>query len=121
MTHESSSRGDKHAPSTGVAASFSYTVTAEFDDPAVMGEWIDWLRDGHLAEVIAGGALDAELVQFDGPAHRCAVRYHFRDRAAFERYEREFAPRLRQDGLERFPPERGVRYQRNTGVVRARK
>lgn len=108
---------------------FSYTVTAEFDDPRIAEEWIAWLRDEHLREVCAAGALDAEVIRFDMPAAvsdvtghqavRCEVRYHFESRAAFERYVREHAPRLREEGLRRFPPERGIAYSRSIGEVAA--
>jgi hypothetical protein len=101
---------------------FVYTVACAFDDPKVAEEWIAWLRDGHLAEVRAAGALDAEVVRCDAPAGdaravRCEARYHFHSRAAFAEYEREHAPRLRADGLKRFPPERGLKYERMTGEV----
>src|SRR5688572_24380203 len=106
---------------------FAYTVTATFDDPQVAQEWIAWLRDEHLREVCDAGAMDAEVILFDpamddsagprpGPV-RCEVRYHFASRQAFAAYERDHAARLRQAGLKRFPPERGVRYQRSTGTT----
>jgi hypothetical protein len=95
----------------------AYTVACSFDDPAVAGAWVAWLRDGHLAEVCAAGALDGRIVKLDGPAPRYEVRYHFADRAAFEAYERGTAARLRAEGLARFPPERGVRYARTIGEV----
>jgi hypothetical protein len=100
----------------------SYTVTAEFDDAAVAREWVDWLRDGHLAEVLAAGAMDAEIVRFDreaagGLRTLCEVRYHFTSREAFAAYERDHAPGLRAAGLKLFPPQRGVRYQRSLGEV----
>ena len=100
---------------------FAYTVTCEFDDPAVADEWIAWLRNEHLAEVCEAGALDAEAIRFDRTAGdartRCEVRYHFADRAAFKIYERDHAPRLRAAGLERFPPALGLRYSRSVGEV----
>ena len=106
---------------------FSYTVAATFEDDRIAQEWIAWLRDEHLAEVCAAGALDAEVIRCDavdgGDAKsqsRCEVRYHFASRAAFEVYVRDHAPRLRTDGLKRFPPERGVAYERATGEVVAR-
>lgn len=96
---------------------FAYTVGCSFSDPAVAEAWVGWLTGGHLAEVCAAGALDACLVKLDGPPLRYEVRYHFADRAAFEAYEREHAPRLRAEGLARFPPEHGVAYARSTGEV----
>jgi hypothetical protein len=101
---------------------FTYTVIGDFDDAAVAGEWIDWLRNGHLKAVLDGGALSAELVRLEPTAAaplRLEVRYRFADRAAFERYERDVAPALRADGLARFPPSRGVRLTRVLGEVLA--
>jgi hypothetical protein len=97
----------------------AYTVAATFRDAALAAEWLRWLEDGHLAEVLAGGATDAEVVALDGPEPSYEVRYHFPSREAFERYEREHAPRLRAEGLRRFPPEKGVTYRRSVGTVAA--
>ena len=103
---------------------FAYTVACEFTDPAVADEWLDWLIGEHLAQVVAAGALDADVVRIDsGPGAapiRCEARYRFASRAAFGEYERDHAPRLRADGLARFPPERGLRYERSTGEIVAR-
>lgn len=98
---------------------FAYTVTCTFDDPAIADEWIAWLRDTHLADVCAAGALDAEVIRLDGSPCRCEVRYHFASRESFAAYERDHAPRLRAEGLQRFSPERGLKYERSTGEVRA--
>ena len=68
----------------------------------------------------AGGATATGLA---GAADRgIPVEAHFRfaDRAAFEAYERDGAPRLRAEGLELFPPEAGVTYRRRTGEVAVR-
>ncbi len=109
---------------------FSYTVIATFDDPRIADKWIAWLRDEHLAEVCAAGAKDAEVIRVDTSAAisattghqqvRCEVHYHFTSRDAFDRYARDHAPRLRQEGLRRFPPKRGISYERATGEVVAR-
>lgn len=96
---------------------YSYTVRATFTNAAVREEWIGWLREKHLREVCEAGAVDAEVIRFDGEPMTCEVRYHFDSRAAFATYEKEQAPRLRADGLKRFPPERGVQYERATGEV----
>jgi len=99
---------------------FSYTVACTFDDPAVAAEWIAWLRDEHLKDVCDAGALDAEVIRCDvatDSKSRCEVRYHFESKAAFDAYVRDHAPRLREEGLKRFPPERGLGYERATGEV----
>lgn len=97
---------------------FAYTVMADFDDPAVAKEWAAWLRDGHLADVLAGGALEAMVVQL-GPLE-LEARYLFADAAAFKKYEQHSAPKLRAEGLAKFPASRGVRLTRSTGEVLAR-
>jgi hypothetical protein len=99
----------------------AYTVTCTFDDPAVAQEWLTWLREEHFAEVRAAGAQDAEAIRFDGSPLRCEARYHFTSREAFADYEKHHAPRLRAEGLKRFPPQRGVQYERTLGEVHARK
>ena len=93
-----------------------YTVAATFADAALADEWLRWLAEAHLAEVLAGGAADAEVVELDGPGRSFEVHYHFPSRQAFERYERDFAPRLRADGLRRFPADRVV-YRRSVGTT----
>jgi hypothetical protein len=101
----------------------AYTVEAHFADPAVAAEWIAWLRDGHLADVMLGGALDATVVRIDTPGEAgvlCRVHYRFASRESFARYEREFAPALRAEGLERFPTSRGITYRRSTGLMEVR-
>jgi hypothetical protein len=95
----------------------AYTVGCTFVDANVAAEWIAWLRDEHLGDVCAAGALDAEVVRLDGDETICEVRYHFESRASFETYERDHAPRLREEGLSRFPLERGLTYERAVGEV----
>ena len=74
-----------------------------------------------MADVVAAGALDAELLRLDdsasSPAITLEVRYRFTDRAAFEAYERDHAPRLREEGRHRFPAERGIVFTRSTATV----
>src|SRR5688572_9203605 len=100
-----------------------YTVYTTFRDAALADEWLRWLRDGHIAAVMAGGATDAEIIELDPPpdapepTRAFEVRYHFPSRDSFARYEKEHAPRLRAEGLELFPVERGVNYRRAVGIV----
>jgi Domain of unknown function (DUF4286) len=95
----------------------AYTVTASFTDAAVAEKWLRWLGEGHVADVLAGGAERAEIVRLDGPGSECEVRYRFPSREAFDRYLERHAPRLRAEGVARFPPERGVSYRRSVGEV----
>lgn len=94
-----------------------YTVSCTFTDPEVAASWAAWLRDGHLADVCAAGALDAHAVKIDGPEPRYEAHYRFASRAAFEAYERDHAPRLRAEGLAKFPLELGLTYERSVGEI----
>ena len=66
----------------------------------------------------------AEIVEVDptdgaapGDARCFEVRYHFPSREAFKAYERDHGPRLREEGMRLFPPEKGVRYRRALGEI----
>lgn len=96
----------------------AYTVAVTLPDAALAAEWLRWLENGHVADVLAGGASDAEIIQLDDAEHAYEVRYHFPSREAFAVYEKEYAPRLRAEGLARFPAEKGIRYRRLVGVVK---
>ena len=96
-------------------ADFAYTVSCTFSDPAVADRWLAWLREEHIDDVCAAGALQGEVVRLDGEPIRMEVRYRFASRAAFEAYERDHAPRLRDEGLSRFPLSLGLEYSRTTG------
>ena len=96
---------------------YRYTVQATFTHKTVAQEWIDWLESGHCQQVLDGGATRVEVLKLDGDEHSFEVRYDFPDGHAFAVYERDHAPRLRKEGLELFPIDRGVRYSRHTGVV----
>src|SRR5262249_61192900 len=82
----------------------------------LIGEWLTWMRTRHIADVLAAGALSAEVVELDGSEFE--ARYRFASREAFAAYERDHAPRLRAEGLALFPPEKGVQYRRSLGEVR---
>jgi len=99
----------------------AYTVTAMFPDRATADEYIAWLEDGHIDAVIAGGAHSAMIVRLettdpDEPP-RVEVRYIFSTRELFDRYIEHFAPALRAEGLRRFPPSRGITFQRSIGTI----
>lgn len=100
---------------------FQYTVSATFSTASLAQEWIAWMRDEHATQVIAAGALSAEVVRLDcqdaSDSIRCCVQYEFASRVEYERYIQDHAPRLRSDGLRLFPPERGIQYVRSAGEV----
>jgi hypothetical protein len=74
---------------------------------------------GHIADVIAAGAVSGEVIVLDtepGQPARVQSRYTFANRAAFDAYVRDHAPRLRADGLARFGTS-GITFERAAGEV----
>jgi hypothetical protein len=97
---------------------FAYTVVATIADPAIADAWVNWLRNGHITDILAAGALSAELIALDGgPERSFEVSYRFASRADFARYERDHAPRLRAEGLRMFPAQARITYRRVVGDV----
>jgi hypothetical protein len=96
-----------------------YVVRCELEDESLAAQYLAWLRDeGHVAEVCAVSGASATIVRLDPAAPpRIEVRYRFPSRRAFADYERDHAPRLRAEGLARFP--RGARFTRETGEILA--
>jgi hypothetical protein len=96
---------------------YRYIVRAFFETPEVAAQWLRWLREGHCREVLQGGARRAEILEIEDVADGFEVRYDFPDRTCFEAYELEHATGLREEGLRRFPTERGIIYERACGNV----
>ena len=90
-----------------------YIVRCQFTDAAVAQQWVDWLLDGHIAEVCAGGALTGVLCRPVGQGLQYEVHYDFPSRTVFDRYEADVAPGLRDAGLQKFPLELGLSYSRS--------
>lgn len=101
-------------------AEIRYTVGVTFPDADIAPKWLDWLRNGHVAAVLQGGATSAEAFAVDGTSNVFEVVYRFPDRAAFDRYEREFAPTLRAEGQALFPASSGIIYRRGIAELLVR-
>jgi hypothetical protein len=97
----------------------AYTVTAAFPTAAAREEFIAWLRSGHVQGVLAGGAISASVVRVDEPDRpvRAQACYVFPNPAVFRTYLSDHAPSLREEGLRRFPPDSGVRFERQVGTI----
>jgi hypothetical protein len=92
-----------------------YEVNLEFD-VAIAAAYREWLAE-HMREILAlPGFLSAEVHEVVDPLPTAGrqglcVRYQVEDLGALETYQREHAPRMRADGLNRFGEE-GVRIRR---------
>ncbi len=99
----------------------AYTVRATLPTAAAAAAYAAWLLDGHVQAVLAAGASDAAVIRLDAPPDATGwpveARYAFADRAGYDRYVREHAPRLRAEGLARFGPESGIAFQRTVGEI----
>ncbi|MCA9643126.1 MAG: DUF4286 family protein [Polyangiaceae bacterium] len=93
--------------------SLRYVVGCRFADAQVLERWVEWLEREHLADVCAAGALRAEILRAEQESY-VEVHYTFASREAFATYERESAPRLREEGLRLFPLSLGLEYRRAT-------
>ena len=98
-------------------AEIRYAVAVTFPNNALAGDWLAWLRAGHVAAVIQGGAVSAEVVKLAGVPESYEVVYRFRSRGDFDIYDREIAPALREEGLKLFPIEKGITYRRQVAEV----
>ena len=97
----------------------SYTVRCEITDSEVAENWLRWLRDQHISDVVSAGAKCGDVFEMDhdSKARLFEIRYQFENRASFEKYVSEHAPRLREEGLEKFPLELGLSYSRSSGEL----
>jgi hypothetical protein len=97
----------------------AYTVIATLPDEPTASEYVQWLRDGHVQRVVKAGARDAAILRITDPVSPPQVesRYTFPDRQSFETYLTSTAPALRAEGLRKFPPSRGVRFERRIGEL----
>ncbi|MFO0833100.1 MAG: DUF4286 family protein [Phycisphaerales bacterium] len=100
----------------------AYTVTALLPDAVTRDRYVRWLQEGHIQQVVAGGAKEAIVVVIEEPATPLKVvcRYIFASKEALDRYTSEHAPKLRAEGLRLFGPELGVSFERSVGKVIAR-
>lgn len=98
-------------------AAIAYTVQATLPTSQMRDAYVAWLQQGHIDEVVAGGAESGSVVVITEPADpiRVQARYIFRTRDAYDRYIQAVAPGLRAKGLALFPPESGIRFERTVG------
>lgn len=97
-----------------------YMVTVTLPSQAIADEYVAWLENGHVDQVVNGGAHSAMIVRLepDGAGHpRVMTHYVFPTREVFDHYVKHHAPVLRADGIKRFPPQRGVRMERAIGTI----
>jgi hypothetical protein len=95
----------------------AYVVTATIPETGLAEEFLEWLVQGHIQDVMAAGAIGGHAIRLSDPSTPIRVQavYRFPNRDALDSYLTNHAPRLRADGLRRFPPERGIIFERMVG------
>lgn len=84
-----------------------YNVTVNIED-SVHDEWLSWMRAIHIPEVLATGIFSANrmlrvLGHEETGGTTYSIQYTCASMEDFQRYEREFAEKLRDDALRRYP------------------
>ncbi|MGS2762472.1 DUF4286 family protein [Sinomicrobium sp. M5D2P9] len=85
---------------------YIYNVTINIDE-AVHDEWLVWMRDTHIPDMLATGKFKNArmlkvLVAEEMGGVTYSVQYITDSKATLEKYYEEDAPRLREDGQKRF-------------------
>lgn len=83
-----------------------YNVTTRVD-PVIAGEWLTWLREEHVPEVLATGCFTEATIlhlletdEADGPTY--AVQYRAINREQYGQYIRLHASTMRQQTLAKW-------------------
>lgn len=95
-----------------------YEVTATITDPSITDDWIRWIAEQHINDILQAGATHGRLVRLDDPRNTFVVQYEFPSRQAYEHYQAAHAPRLRAESARRFEPAQ-VSYTRRSGEILA--
>lgn len=84
-----------------------YNVTICIDDDA-HDAWLDWMKKEHIPEVMATGCFEScrmfliEKHDPSDPGTNYGIQYYAADKSDFERYNRTFAPALKQKTQDLF-------------------
>lgn len=83
-----------------------YNVTIKVEQ-AIAGEWLNWLRDEHIPDIIGTGcfthATILQLLEVDnteGPTY--AVQYHAASKEQYNRYIETFSDEMRKKGTDKW-------------------
>lgn len=83
-----------------------YNVTL-YIEPTILSEYLDWLKNEHIPREMATNLFEKYrilkvLQAMDSETETYAVQYELPSMAHFERYEKEFAPALRAETIDKF-------------------
>ncbi len=83
---------------------YIYNVTINLDE-SVHQEWLHWMKEKHIIDVLKTGCFTGArvlkvLVEDEGVTY--SVQYDFDTMEIYERYQKEFAPALQKEHMERY-------------------
>ncbi len=82
-----------------------YNVTVKVEN-SILDEWLPWI-ESHMPEVVETGCFESysffELLEPKTDEDRTfVVQYFAKNREQYEKYVSDFAPKLREDGMNKF-------------------
>ncbi|UJH68681.1 DUF4286 family protein [Allomuricauda sp. SCSIO 65647] len=85
---------------------YIYNVTINIDD-SVHDQWLDWMRDEHIPDMLATGKFTAAkmcrvMVDEEMGGTTYSIQYTSKDKDTLSSYYKEDADRLRNEGVTRF-------------------
>jgi len=81
---------------------YNVTVTIEV---SILNEWMKWMKEEHIPDVMRTGLfIENKICKLitEEPEITFAIQYTFHTMTNFEKYQKEFAPRLQQEHKEKF-------------------
>ena len=84
-----------------------YNVTVSVDE-AVDSEWLNWMRNEHIPEVMSTGYFQSNRIlkllneQLDATGPTFAIQYELENIGKLDEYLKTVAPALQQKHLERY-------------------
>lgn len=85
---------------------YIYNVTTNIDE-SVQEDWLHWMRDIHIPEMLATGKFSKALmtrviIEEEMGGHTFSIQYTTDSKETLDHYYAEDAERLRSRGMERF-------------------
>ena len=88
-----------------------YHVTAAVDAD-IVEEWLTWVHEQHIPDIMRTGCFTGyafhRLLTFQAPQedkrneHTFVVQYYLSDIESFHRYNKDYAPNLRQEVIDKY-------------------
>ncbi len=70
---------------------------------SVEAEWLQWMKTKHVPDVIATGLIRSfHILMPEETPQTYLFQYHFASKDDYERYSQEYAPKLREELIEKF-------------------